>query len=216
MPWFFRKTEPSMPDDIDLFGLLSAARKASDPRHAWKLLQRAEIMAPDSLDVQRALLMHGRLHERNPRALDYGVVKCYLLHGFEHPEKHSEEELKEMARELFEHRRLQTCLSLSPDPDAFMKQYLEDLAGEYLRIFVISDSTHVPRIFGMQAPGQLHKYLARPAADIISNMMSSPFLSAQQQVLAAKAFYRAFYRQVEGRVDALSELLGEAICRALA
>lgn len=216
MPWFFKKTEPEIPDDLDLFGLLSAARKASDPRHAWKLLQRAEVLAPDSLDVQRALLMHGRLHERSPKALDYSVVKCYILHAFEHPEQHSEEELKDMAQELFEHRKLQECLRLSPDPNAFLKQYLEDLSQEYLRIFVISDSSHVPRIFGLQAPGQLHKYLAKPAADIIRNMLSSPFLSAEHQTLAARAFYQAYHRQVEGRVEALDALLGEAICRALA
>ena len=34
--------------------------------------------------------MHGRLHERDGRRVDYSVVKCYLFHVFEHPEQHNE------------------------------------------------------------------------------------------------------------------------------
>lgn len=216
MPWFSKKSEPVIRDDMGLEDLLHEARIARDPRFAYRCLQRAEVMAPDSLAVQRALLMHGRLHERSAKTLDYSVVKCYLWHGFEHPEKHTQEEQQRMARELFDDKRLQLCLGLSAEPEAFLRQYLEELAQEYLRLFVAGDASHVPKLFGLHPRGQLHKYLARPAADIIRNALSSPYLNAQEQLMAARAFYKAYYRQLEGESKELDRLLGSEICAALA
>ena len=57
-----------------------------DPVYAHARLKRAEILAPDSLEVQKALLLLGCLHERQRRPADYSLIKCYLLHAFEHPE----------------------------------------------------------------------------------------------------------------------------------
>lgn len=215
MTWFSKKTEPEVRDNMGLQELLREAEKTEDPKYAHRLLTRAEVLAPDSLDVQRALLMHGRLHERDSRTMDYSVIKSYLFHAFEHPEKHSEEEQRRMARELFDDRRLKLCLELSPDQEAFLKDYLEDLAKDYMRIFVAADSSHSPRVLGMGRASQLYKYLAKPASDIILNLLSSPYLSAQEQVLAASAFYRAFYRAMDGQVKELNSALGDTVCQTL-
>ncbi len=216
MPLFGKKSAPVVSDALSAMDLLHEAKLSDDPIYAHACLTRAEILAPDSLEVQRALLLLGRLHERGKKVGDYSVIKSYLLHPFEHPEKHPEEEQRRMARELFDEPRLKTCLSLTDKPDEFLQAYLLELAQQYMHLFVAGDSSHAPRLFGLSYKGSLHKYLARPASDMIHNVMSSPYLDAGEQVMLGKALYRAFYHQVDGQVKELDRLLGAQLCHALA
>lgn len=62
--------------------------------------------------------------------------------AFEHPEKYSEEGLKSAAGRCFRDPRLMRCLALASDPQAFTEQYLDDLAEEYMRVFIAGDSSH--------------------------------------------------------------------------
>lgn len=216
MPWFQKKTKPVLDDKLTLEQLLHEAKVSRDPVYAHLCLERAEVMAPGSLKVQRALLMHGRLHERDARAADYSVIKCYLLHAFEHPEQHSEAEQQRMARELFDHRYVKACTELSESPEAFLSDYLEELSAEYIRLFIAGDSSHTPSLFGIGPRQQLHRYLAKPSADVIRNMLCSPFLEKEEQLMLARAFYRAFLKQMQGQSQELDRLLGAEICGALA
>lgn len=216
MPLFSRKQRPQVRDNMSLAELLHEARVTDDAVYAKACLDRAEILAPDSLEAQRALLMHGRLHERGRDPGDFSVIKCYLLHGFEHPEEYSEEALRRQAQELFCDPRLKACLALSPDPEGFLKDYLAELSQQYMHLFVAGDSSHAPRLFGFSHRSSLPRYLAMPASDIIRNMLSSPFLDAEQQRLLARSFYEAFSRQMEGRTTELDRQLGPQLCQALA
>ncbi len=216
MPWFSKKQSPTAPHDMDVPGLLFESKSANDPVYAHACLQRAKTLEPDNLEVERALLMLGRLHLRSGQAVDYSFIKCYLLHGFEHPEQYSEAQLESAARELFDDPQLNRCLSLSNRPEAFLDGYLDELCAEYMRIFIAGDSSHAPRAFGFSAKTTLHSYLARPASDLISNALQSPFLSTQQQRLVARSIYRAFSHQMGGETKALDKLLGADICRVIA
>lgn len=216
MGWFSRKKGASVPDNMDETELLNEAKTAEDPAYAWACLQRAEILRPDSLPVQRALLMHGRLHEQSRQPGDYSIIKSYLLHSFEHPERYSEEGLRQAAQELFGSPRLLRCLELADKAPAFLEGYIDQLAEEYVRVFIAGDSSHAPRVFGFSAKGSLHSYLAKPTADTISNALQSPFLSKDQQLLVAKSVYRQFSLQMGGETRALDRLLGAEICGVLA
>lgn len=207
----FRKSKALSLDGLGVEALLYEADTRQDPVIAHQALMLAESLEPDNLEVQRRLLLLGRLHERNPRQPDYSVIKCYLLHAFEHPEEHTEAQQKQMARELFDDPRLLRCLQLAQDQAAFLREYLEELSREYLRVFVAADSRHVPRVFGVSFRGSLQKYLAQPARDILCNLLSSPFLSAQEAGLAARAFYRAFFEYAHGDVRGLDQMLGAEI-----
>ena len=216
MPWFSKKQDFTVPENMDETDLLHEAAQSDDPAYAHACLKRAETLDPDSLAVQRALLMLGRLHERGKKPADYSLIKSYLLHSFEHPEKYTEAALEAAADELFRGPQLLRCLDLAPDPQAFLEQYLDDLAAEYIRIFIAGDSSHAPRVFGLSVKAQLHSYLARPTADMISNALQSPFLTKEQQRLTARSVYRAFSRQMGGETKALDSLLGPDICRVIA
>lgn len=216
MPWFSKKKSIAVPENMDEMDLLHEAKSSDDPVYAYACLKRAETLDPDNLEVQRAMLMLGRLHERGRNPADFSAIKSYLLHSFEHPEKYAEAELKAAADQLFGDPRLLRCLTLAPDPNAFLEKYLDDLAEEYMRIFIAGDSSHAPRVFGMSIKAQLHSYLARPTAELISNTLLSPYLSLEQQRLVSRAVYRAFSRQMGGETKALDKLLGAEICRVIA
>ena len=187
--------------------LQCAAGEKSVPGKRKYLLQ-AEALFPESLALQKELLLLGE------EAEGWKSLKCFLLHAFEHPEMHTEEEEKSMAREIFSHPRLEKCLRLSPDPQAFMQAYLSAICGQYIEIFIENQREHVPGLLGYVMPGRLRKYFALPMGDVIRNIFLCPFLSAEEQSLLAGVFYRACFRHLNGQTDALDGQLGEEI-RAL-
>ena len=203
---FFKKSPP-MPDNAP--ALLEIAQAEKDPKQRCAYLTRARELAPDDLAVRRALLMHGRLHEVLKNGIDYSGIKCWLLHAFEHPEKHGEEEKKRMAREIFDSPDLAACLALVKEEDTreFMRRYLFDLCLDYARIFIAGDHSHMPSIMGIAPKGKAPDYLARPAADVILNIFSCDCLSKQERALLSKQFYAAYALSVGGQVEPLAALL---------
>lgn len=211
MPVFKKKTARPDYENLSLDQLLFEADTRDDPQLIYDALKRAEQLAPNDLGIQRRLLLHGRLHKRNNKNVDFSVIKSHLLNSFEHPEKHREEDIRKMHRALFDEEQLQKCLALAPDSEAFHREYLEELSKDYIRIFLAPDSSHSPRVFGISFKGNLQKYLAAPARDIISNILSSPYLGNAEAIMLAKAFYRAFYEYAQGEVRELDSRLGAEI-----
>lgn len=170
--------------------LLEMACSETDPVLKERFLLEAEKGAPDDADVQFELLMLGNLPRRDPKKIDYSVIKCYLLHAFEHPEQHDEDVQKRMTREIFDHDRLQKCRMLSEKPDMLMQKYLARLCREYLHIFIDGQREHTGGWLGFQWVGKRVKALSRPCADMIANMMLSPFLTEAECMLLTGVFYR--------------------------
>ncbi len=208
MPLFSRKF--TLPD---LAGksreeLLFLADTADDPRAVRHALLAAEAQSPADEEVQRRLILLGRLHERDPKKPDFSVIKSYLLHAFEHPGDHPPQQERAMARELFDDQRLVRVMGISPDPRAFLRRVLEDLSREYVRIFLLGDSRHVPRLLGLTMRHSAGKYAARPASDVIANIYQSPYLSQEEAHTLARAFYRGFYLEMREDTRELDLLLG--------
>lgn len=215
MGLFAKKYASPHMDGLDADTLLARAKGAEDPRDAHAYLLRAEQLSPDDLRVQRELLLRGELHTRDPKAMNFFVIKCYLLHALEHPEQHDEAEQKRMLRELFEHPRLIRCQSLAPDPAAFTREYLQDLCAEYVRLFIAGDTRHTRSVAGITLGGKLPKYLAEPAYDVLYNAFSSPFLSQEEQLLLGGAFYRAYSAYMGGKTEPLDARLGNLLGRLI-
>lgn len=215
MPLFSKKPQTQDLTGLGLEQLLLFADASNDPVQKYQALLLAEQKDPQSLPVQRRLLLLGRLFERNPRQADYTIIPCYLFHAFEHPEDHPMQTQQQMVRELFESERLQRCLALAPDPAAFLAEYHQELAREYLRIFIAGDNSHIPRVFGISLRGSMARYLALPCRDVISNILSSPYLSKQEADSLAKTFYKGFYQFHQGEIAQLDKLLGPQILALL-
>lgn len=215
MAFFTRKQARALPDYPDAESYVHAAASEDDPVFCLRLLDRAEALAPDSLPVQRAKLMLGRLYERDPGKIDFSVIKCYMLHVFEYPDRHQESDIRLKTREVFDHPQLQRCLALAADPDAFLRGYLEDISLEYIRVFLASSASHMPSVLGFTLRHSPAHYLAAPMAQIIANMLSSAYLRANEQQLLAGMFYRACHRYLNGDTRHLDAALGPETMRAL-
>ena len=167
-------------------------RGEKDPVLKYTALTALERENPNSLSVQYALLMHGRLHERNPKKLDYSVIKCYLLHPDEEPDRHPPDERKAFAREIFDHPRLIKCLDLSPDPDAFRTRYLRDLCDAYIGLFLLGSSLYSGSFMGLFRSNHPEKTLAPPAASMMLAIRRDAHLSEDESASLAEAMYQAF------------------------
>lgn len=211
---FFGKRAQPLPDDPAL--LLRMAREEKDALRRHEMLLKAERLAPEDLEVQRALLMLGELYQRDGRTPNVRLIKFYLFHAFEHPEAHSEEEQREMARELFDHPRLRKCMAISPEPETFLREYLREMGENYTRVFIEADASHGVRLLGVAFAGRRDVRLARPMADVIRNILLCPFLTGEEQTLLSRICYRVFYAALDGHTGALDGLLGPEICGLLA
>ena len=189
-------------------------KRKQEIRQRYEALLQAERENSQDLSVQRALLLLGNQWKADGENPDPSLIKCYLFHAFEHPECHDEEAQKKMAREFFDDSRLHMCLALAPRPEEFMREYLAELAGQYVDIFLWHQKEHVPSLFGFVPPKRIPKYLALPMGDVIRNIFLSPFLSQEEQQLLSGVFYRACYGFLQGQTEPLDTYLGAEI-RAL-
>ncbi len=187
--------------------LLEQAEKLSDPRKKHEVLSEAMRAYPDCLEVAKALLFLGRLHERDPRKLDFSVIKCHLLHGYLTPEEFTPEERDAMRRELFSHPDLDRCLALAPDADVFMQQYLTQLCGEFIRIFLKGSSRYAPSILGFRIERNTAKQLAFPTANMLAAIHHDTALDPEQSAMLYNALYTAFSREMGGETQWLDEQL---------
>lgn len=215
MAMFGKKTGRTVDSNLDAESCLRLANAAEDPVYRFKLLKRAEALAPDNLGVQRALLMLGRLHERDPKHVDFSVIKCFMLHVFEYPDQHTEEDIREKTREVFDHPQLKKCLALASDADAFLRGYLEEVSLEYVRVFLAASSAYTPSLLGFTLKHSAAKALAAPMSRMLHNMLSSAYLRAGEQTLLAASFYRACHRHLNGETRFLDALLSPEAIRSL-
>ena len=171
---------------------LAEVRDMKDPVQKHKALLALEQAYPNSLAVQKELLMHGRLHERNPKKLDFSVIKCYVLNPYEDPEAHSAEARKSFAREIFDHPRLIRCLSLAPDREMFTEAYLKELSAEYIRLFLQGSSRYNGSFMGLFRSGKPEKALATPVARMLNNIAKDQNLTEDERAALRRAVYAAF------------------------
>ena len=200
-----RENKPLKPEDPQAVKLCEKAEKTEDAVKRFNLLTQALEAYPDSLCLNRALLFHGRLHERKAEVIDYSVIKCYLLHPFEAPDAHSEEKRRAYYRELFEDGQLKKCMALSPDGEAFYHDYLKELCAQYVKIFLKGSSRYMVSMFGIPL-GKPEKNLSVPAARMIAAMKAEELLTPARRDDLIAAF-REGYLMVLGTTEYLDALL---------
>ncbi len=191
--------------------VLSEVEKQKDPVQKHKMLTDAEQRFPDSLEIAEEILFLGRLYERSPKKLDYSVIKCYLWQMYLTPKEFSLAQKNAMREELVRHPRLERCLELAPDRDAFMRRYLIRLAGEFVHVFLMGSTHYTRTVFGFRVDNRMGRVLADPAADMLCAIRGDDALEHAERAMLYDAFYRAFVTETGGEsqwVDALLEKKG--------
>ena len=180
---------------------------SSDPKKRYTQLKELETLYPESLDVALELLMLGRLHERNPKNVDFSVIKSYLLQMYLTPELFDDEKKMQMRQELFSHPQVRRCIELSGDEDGFLNNYLTRLSEEFIGLFLRGSSRYMHNIFGFTSQSRAHKLLAGPAGEMLRRMQADAGLTDRQRMLLERAFYRAFAKTMD--TEFLDAELGE-------
>lgn len=186
---------------------LEAVKKTGDPVKKHRLLTEALTLCPDCLPLEEELLFLGRLHERDRRKPSYDVIKCYLLHFYLTPESFSPAKTDAMRRELFHHEQLERCKRLSPDPELFLRRYLERLSEEFIELFLEGSSYYMRSFLGFTSHRNAPRLLAEPAAEMLARMNGDRALTPEERDMLTRAFYRAFSLRTNGQTSWLQELL---------
>ena len=189
--------------------LMKQADRQTDPIKKHALLAKAMEEDPQSLAVGEELLLLGRLHERNPRKLDFSVIKSYVLNAYLEPEEYSDKQREAMRGEIFNHPDLARCLELCEDENAFLTRYLTRLSNQFIDLFLKGSSRYMRRFFGMGLESRAPKLLASPTARMINGMRADPLLTGEQRALLTHAFYGAFSAQMGGDTQWLDQAMTE-------
>ena len=208
---FQKKTAP-LPEDAD--ALVDLSGRVQDPRERRRCLEKAQALAPESLRVQRALLMLGDLG-REKRTGDFSAIKSYLLMAFENPEAFDEPKRRAMIRDIFDHPQLRLCLSLAEDRAAFMDAYIRDLVREYGRLFISGASSHSGAVFGFSTPKSRNRALSIPLGDMLARISACPYLSAEERGLLLRALYAQAAELLQGDMELVHEAIGKDLMREL-
>lgn len=192
--------------------MLAEAGKTEDPVVKHKLLTAAREEYPDCLEIERELLHLGRLHQRSSKAIDYSVIKCYLLQIYLTPDELPQPKKDAMRAELFGDDQLKRCQALAPDADGFTREYLERLSREFIHLFLEGSNLYMRSIFGLTFHKNASKLLARPAARMLYNMQNDGTLDTVSREMLMNAFYRAFAMQMDNDTAPLVEELQKIGC----
>ena len=192
--------------------LLEEVHRQNDPARKHQLLEKAQERFPDSFEIAEEILFLGRLYERSPKKLDYSVIKCYLWQMYLTPKEFTPQQKQAMREEMTAHPHLMRCLELAPDRDAFMRRYLNRLAGEFVHVFLMGSTHYTRTIFGFRADNRMGRVLAEPAADMLCAIRGDEALEPRQREELYDAFYRAFVTETGGESQWLDAQLEKKGC----
>ena len=202
-----RQMQPEVQPEVRM--LLEKAEAQKDPVRKRAMLLEAQKNWPDSLEIAEEILFLGRLHERNPRKLDFSVIKCYLWHMYLTPKEFSEEKRDSMREEFFTHPDLLRCQQLSGDAERFTRHYLERLGREFVNLFLKSSNHYTRTWFGFRLDNRMSRVLAEPLADMMHQIHTDAKLDGSQRAMLYDAIYRAFLSETGGETQFIDAKLQE-------
>lgn len=199
-PYAAESQAASEPSALDI--RLKAER---NPKKKYSMIQDALQKSPDDFFANRALLYHGRLHEpMRGRHLDFSIIKSHLLSIFDTPEKYTQAQVEEKARELLHDPQLEKTMALAPDAEAFYAEYLSHLAFEYVDLFIRGDSKYSHVAFGFgRSPHATARACAEPARRMLQAIGDSDLLDAKARALLLSAIREAYAKVFAGYGDML-------------
>lgn len=181
-----------------------------NPKKKYQMIRQALDANPEDFAANRALLFHGRLHEplarTRARGLDFSIIKSNLLIVFDTPDACDEAALAAKYDELLRDPQLQKTMALSPDADAFFRDYLHELAYSYIHLFIRGDSKNNSLAFGFnRSQESTAKKCAEPVRRMLRNVQASDRLTDAQRMLLLGAIREGFAREFPG-FDALLDM----------
>ena len=173
-----------------------------------KILLQGLNACPDSREIKWELLFIG---EEEPKkrsfALDFSIIKCFILEIYRSPGSFSEEKRDRMRAGLFDDPQLRDTCALFDDPAQKQREYIQRLCREYVEIFLEGNNQLMGNWFGIRLERNREKKLAVPVAEIIKRIKKDEKLSPEQREQLVQAMAQAYAGKCGGKTEHLDELL---------
>ena len=169
-----------------------------------KILQKGLEACHGSLEIAWELLFVGQEGPKKGKALDFSIIKCWILEIYRNPGELSAEKKDSMRAQLFDAPELKACLERFADPEQKQKEYLLRLCREYISIFLEGDSQVMGRLFGFSLERNKEKRLAEPVARMIEQMKADEKLLPEQREQLAQAMRIAYLSRANGNEQYLN------------
>ena len=174
-----------------------------------KILLQGLNACPGSREILWELLFTG---EEEPKkrsfALDFSIIKCFILEIYRTPGDFTEEKRGRMRAQLFDDPKLRVCCAMFDDPERKQREYVQRLCREYVEIFLEGNNQVMGNWFGIRLERNREKKLALPVADMIKRMKKDDQLSPEQREQLIQAMVQAYAGKCGGKTEYLNELIG--------
>lgn len=191
----------------DKRALLNAADRETDARLRREKLLAAREAWPDDYEIERRILYIGRLYERGGKP-DFYRIPFWPLQAVEKPREFSAKERRRMMEAFFENPELARVCALAPDEETFWRDYFDEMAAQYVELFIKCASTNSLFLGFKRRPNDVMKRSAACAADMLRNIEGGDLVpEAHRQTLEA-SLWRGFQRVFPDAGDALARACG--------
>ncbi len=172
-----------------------------------EILLKGQQACPDSREIAWELLFIGKPEEKRPKAIDYSIIKSWILEIYWNPGSFSEERKDRLRAQLFDDPELVRTLQMFPDPEKKQREYLERLCKEYVELFLEGNNQVMGGIFGFRLERNKDKRIAVPVAQMIANIRADEKLLPEQREQLWKILYQAYGVRTGGKMEYLDEAL---------
>ena len=173
-----------------------------------KILLQGLNACPDSREIKWELMFIG---EEEPKkrsfALDFSIIKCFILEIYRSPGSFSEEKRDRMRAGLLDDPQLRDTCALFDDPAQKQREYIQRLCREYVEIFLEGNNQLMGNWFGIRLERNREKKLAVPVAEVIKRIKKDEKLSPEQREQLVQAMAQAYAGKCGGKTEHLDELL---------
>ena len=174
-----------------------------------KILLQGLNACPDSREIRWELLFVGSEEpKKRAFALDFSIIKCYILEIYRTPQDFPEGKRNSMRVQLFDDPQLAECFALFDDPERKQREYIQRLCKEYIQIFLEGNNQIMGNWFGLRFDRNMEKKLAIPVAQMIGRVKKDEKLTAEQREQLWQALYQAYAGKTGGNTEHLDALIG--------
>lgn len=198
---------PSAPVDKEVEKWILKAKSIPSYPERRKILLKGLEACPDSREISWELLFTGEPEARRRGALDFSVIKSWVLEIYWKPKDFSEEKKDRMRAQLFDAPELKACLSRFENPEEKQREYLLRLCKEYVGLFLEGSNQVMGNIFGFQIDRNKEKKVAVPVAEMIGRIRRDEKLLPEQREQLWKALYQGYVAWANGKTEYLDERL---------
>ena len=175
-----------------------------------KILNQGLNACPDSREIKWEMLFVGTEEQKKKRviALDFSIIKCYILEIYRTPGNFSGERRDRMRAQLFDDPQLRETCALFDDPQQKQRDYLQRLCREYIEIFLEGNNEIMGNWFGFRLERNKDKKLAVPIAKMITEIKKDDKLLPEQRELLVQSLVQAYAGKTGGKTEYLDGVLG--------